>query len=214
MRLSAFTRERRRMVRRDLADRGITDRRVLATMASIPREHFVPAERVGDAYADHPLLIGFGQTISQPYIVALMTQAARLTRRSKVLEVGTGSGYHAAILARLAREVWSLERLEELACAARDRLAALGIRNVHVLAGDGTWGYPPAAPFDAIVVAAAAARPPAPLLHQLTPGGRLVIPIGPPDVQDLVVYERRPDGVVPHTLCACCFVPLLGSARP
>jgi protein-L-isoaspartate(D-aspartate) O-methyltransferase len=191
------------MVRQHLAARDITDRRVLAAMAWVPRERFVPAERLAEAYADRPLHIGHGQTISQPYIVALMTQAAGLTRRSRVLEVGTGSGYHAAVIARLAREVWSLERV-----------ATLGIRTVHAMVGDGTFGYPPAAPFDAVVVAAAASAPPPALLRQLAPGGRLVIPVGPPDVQELLMYERGPGGVREHVLCACCFVPLIGAGHP
>jgi len=198
------------MVRRDLEPRDITDRRVLAAMAAVPRECFVPADRRPDAYADRPLPIGQGQTISQPYIVALMTQAARLTRHSRVLEVGGGSGYHAAVLGRIAGRVWSVERLPELAAAARSRLRAIGARNVHVLVGDGRYGYPAAAPFDAILVAAAAPDPPPALLRQVAPGGRLVIPLGPADVQDLVVWERTPTGPARHVLCPCCFVPLIG----
>jgi protein-L-isoaspartate(D-aspartate) O-methyltransferase len=198
------------MVRRDLEPRDITDRRVLAAMAAVPRECFVPAERCAEAYADRPLPIGHGQTISQPYIVALMTQAAGLTRHSRVLEVGAGSGYHAAVLGRIAGRVWSMERLSGLAAAARERLRAAGATNVHVLVGDGRHGYPPGAPFDAIVVAAAAADPPAPLLRQLAPGGRLVMPVGPADVQDLVAWERTPTGMTHRVLCSCCFVPLVG----
>ncbi len=200
------------MVRRDLARRDIVDRRVLAAMAAVPRECFVPEHFAADAYADRPLTIGHGQTISQPYIVALMTQGARLTRRSRVLDVGTGSGYHAAVLARIVSEVWSVERVPELAATARHRLASLGIPNVRVLVGDGTAGYAPVAPFDAIIVAAAAAEPPAALLRQLAAGARLVVPIGPSGVQDLLVFERGAAGVRQHTLCSCCFVPLV-SAR-
>jgi len=199
------------MVRRQLAARGIADRRVLAAMAAVPREEFVGPAQVRDAYGDHPLVIGSGQTISQPYIVALMTEAAHLGRRSRVLEVGTGSGYHAAILARLAGHIWTIERLPELAATARRQLAATGADNVTVLVGDGTAGYPPAAPFDAILVAAAAAAPPPALLRQLAPAGRLIIPVGPLDVQDLLVYERTPSGIAARSLCACCFVPLIPS---
>lgn len=203
--------ERRAMVHRDLARRDIVDRRVLAAMASVPREWFVPDHHQHDAYADRPLTIGHGQTISQPYIVALMTQAACVTRHSRVLDVGTGSGYHAAVLARLAHEVWSLERVPELATLARRRLAALGIRNVRAIAGDGTVGYPPAAPFDAIVVAAAAREPPPALLRQLEVGGRLVMPVGPSDMQELIVFERCASGIRQHALCTCFFVPLVPS---
>ena len=197
------------MVRRDLQERDITDRRVLAALATVPRECFVPAERCAEAYADRPLPIGHGQTISQQYIVALMTQAAGLARRSRVLEVGGGSGYHAAVLGHIAGRVWSVERIPELAASARHRLRALGVENVHVLVGDGRLGYPAAAPFDAILVAAATADPPPALLGQLAPGGRLVIPLGPPDVQDLVVWERTSTGTTRRVLCPCCFVPLV-----
>jgi len=200
---------RRTMVRRDLQRRDIVDRRVLAAMAAIPRERFLPPELCREAYADRPLMIGCGQTISQPYIVALMAQAAGLTRRSRVLEVGGGSGYQAAILAAIACRVWSVERHATLARRARRHLRDLGVENAYVLHGDGRWGYAAAAPFDAIVVAAAATEPPPALLEQLAPGGRLVIPVGPPDVQDLVVYERADTGVRERVLCACCFVPLL-----
>jgi protein-L-isoaspartate(D-aspartate) O-methyltransferase len=206
---SGSAEERRRMVRRQLADRGITDRRVLAAMRAVPREAFVPPDLIHEAYGDYPLRIGAGQTISQPYIVALMTEAARLERRSRVLEIGTGSGYHAAVLARLAAAVWTVERLPDLARGARSRLAALGVANVTVLIGDGALGYPPAAPYDAILVAAAAPAPPPALLRQLAPGGRLVIPVGGRDVQQLMVYERTPGGTATRDLCACCFVPLV-----
>jgi protein-L-isoaspartate(D-aspartate) O-methyltransferase len=206
---SVFAEERRRMVRRQLADRGITDRRVLAAMRAVPREEFVPPDLIHDAYGDYPLRIGAGQTISQPYIVALMTEAAQLTRHSRVLEIGTGSGYHAAVLAHLAGAVWTVDRLPDLARRARERLAALEVPNVTVLIGDGAHGYPPAAPYDAILVAAAAPGPPAALLRQLAPGGRLVIPVGGRDVQQLMVYEQTARGTVTRDLCACCFVPLV-----
>jgi protein-L-isoaspartate(D-aspartate) O-methyltransferase len=197
------------MVQRDLRRRDIAEVRVLAAMAAVPREPFVPREFQPEAYADRPLVIGHGQTISQPYIVALMTQAAALTRHSRVLEVGGGSGYHAAVLARIASVVWSMERIPDLARRARYQLRALGVCNVHVLHGDGTLGYPPAAPYHAILVAAAAAAPPPALLEQLANHGRLVIPVGPVDVQELMVYERTRTGVRERVLCACCFVPLV-----
>jgi protein-L-isoaspartate(D-aspartate) O-methyltransferase len=207
--------ERRRMVRLDLADRGITDRRVLAAMQSVPRECFVLADDVHHAYADRPLGIGAGQTISQPYMVALMVSEARLTRRSRVLEVGTGSGYHAAVMARLAGHVWTVERIPDLAAGAAHRLSSLGIRNVTLVAADGAQGYAPAAPYDAIVVAAAAPAVPAPLEAQLAPRGRLVMPVGSAEHQRLLVLERTPDGPVTRMVCGCVFVPLVsGGTHP
>jgi protein-L-isoaspartate(D-aspartate) O-methyltransferase len=169
----------------------------------------VPPDQAPYAYDDRPLAIGAGQTISQPYMVALMTEVAGLTRRSRVLEVGTGSGYHAAVLARLACHVWTLERIPQLAAAAARRLAELGIPNVTVLLADGVEGFPPAAPYDAIVVAAAAPSVPDALRDQLAPGGRLVIPVGPPDHQRLLVLERTPDGLATRAVCGCVFVPLV-----
>ena len=192
-----------------LRRQGIDDKAVLGAMEKIPRDVFVDEPFQYGAYEDTALPIACGQTISQPYIVGLMTGAARLTGQSRVLEIGTGSGYHAAVLARIAREVWTMERLPDLAAQARQRLAALGFTNVFVLAGDGALGYPPAAPYDAIVVAAAAPAPPPPLLRQLAPGGRLVIPVGGRDVQELMVYEQSERGPVARDLCTCCFVPLV-----
>ncbi len=197
------------MVRRQLAARGITDRRVLATLATVPREHFVPEHLLDQACADLPLPTAHGQTISQPYIVALMTEAAGLTRHSRVLDVGTGSGYHAAVLARLGRHVWSVERVPELSAAAARRLAAAGITNVSLVVGDGAEGYGGGAPYEAIVVAAAAPAPPPALLEQLAPGGRLVIPIGDLAAQRLQVYRRRGDGLDVTDAGPCRFVPLL-----
>lgn len=200
----------KRMVRRHLASRDITDLRVLATMARTPREQFVPPHLVGRAYEDGPLAIGFGQTISQPYIVALMTQRARMTRHARVLEIGTGSGYHTAILATIAAHVWTVERIPELAIDARDTLASLGIHNVTYVAGDGAEGFAEASPYDAIVVAAAAPRPPAPLVAQLAPGGRLVIPIGDRDLQILSIFLKDEAGLTTeHTAGSCRFVPLV-----
>lgn len=202
---------RKKMVRRQLAARGITDRRVLAAMAAIPRERFVPLHLFDKAYDDGPLPVGYDQTISQPYIVALMTQEAGISRRSKVLEVGTGTGYHTAILAMLADHVWSIERLKDLSSGARQRLELLGILNVTLLVGDGALGYPEAAPFDAIVVAAAAPSPPKPLLDQLAPGGRMVIPIGDLALQEMVIVERSESGYRERHAGPCRFVPLVSA---
>ncbi len=201
--------ELRQMVRRQLATRDITDRRVLAAMAAIPRDAFVPDHLRLHAFDDGPLPIGYDQTISQPYIVALMTQAAGVTRHSRVLDVGTGSGYQAAILAKLAAHVWSIERLQALSDASRRRLSELGLANVSFLIGDGAHGHPEAAPYDAIVVAAAAPVPPPALLEQLARGGRLVIPIGDRALQDLTIIERVDDNFRTTHAGACRFVPLV-----
>lgn len=200
------------MVRRHLAGRGIVDRRVLAVMAGVPREPFVPRHLAGRAYDDGPLPIGHDQTISQPFMVALMTQEARLTRHSRVLEVGTGTGYHTAVLARIANHVYSVERIEALSRDAASRLEWLGIRNVTLIVGDGARGHPESAPYDAIVVAAAAPRAPTDLLDQLAPGGRLVIPIGNLQLQELVVIERTAEGLAEHLAGSCRFVPLISAA--
>jgi protein-L-isoaspartate(D-aspartate) O-methyltransferase len=199
------------MVRRQLAARDITDRRVLSVMASVPREQFVPPHLVEQAYEDGPLPIGCHQTISQPYIVALMVQGARVGRHSRVLDVGTGSGYQTAILARLAHHVWSVERIETLSRDAGERLEMLDLHNVTLVVGDGARGYPLAAPFDAILVAAAAPRPPAPLLEQLAPGGSLVIPIGDRSLQELFIVRREGTDYVTETAGPCRFVPLVSS---
>jgi len=204
-----YQRLREEMVRQQVEARGIADPAVLAALRKVPRHIFVSEALRDQAYGDFPLPIGEQQTISQPYIVAEMSQALQLSREDRVLEIGTGSGYQAAILAAIACRVWSIERHAVLARRARRHLRDLGIENAYVLHGDGRHGYAAAAPFDAIVVAAAAAEPPPVLLEQLAPGGRLVIPVGPPDVQDLVVYERAGTGVRERVLCACCFVPLL-----
>jgi protein-L-isoaspartate(D-aspartate) O-methyltransferase len=199
------------MVRRQLAARDIGDRRVLAAMASVPRSAFVPPHLRDQAHADTPLPVGYDQTISQPYIVALMTQEARVDRHSQVLDVGTGTGYQAAILAKLARHVWTIERIEPLSRVAQERLRRLGYDNVSVVVGDGALGYPAGAPYDAIVVAAASPHPPAPLLEQLAVGGRLVLPLGDRSLQDLTIVERTPAGFRERTAGACRFVPLVSS---
>ena len=200
------------MVRRQLAARDITDRRVLAAISAVPREHFVPPHVRDLAYADQPLPIGLDQTISQPYIVALMTQQAHLHRKSRVLEIGTGSGYQTAVLATIARHVWSVERLSHLATDATERLRALGIGNVTVISGDGALGHAEEAPYDAIVVTAAAPDVPAPLRDQLVMGGRLVIPVGGATVQELLTVERTQQGYVSRRNGACRFVPLVSPA--
>jgi len=197
------------MLRRHLAGRDITDRRVLAAMRAVPREAFVPEHLQAHAYDDGPLPIGYDQTISQPYIVALMTQEARVARRARVLDVGTGSGYQAAILARLARHVWSIERVEALSDSAAGRLRRLGIHNVTLVVGDGARGHDEAGPYDAIVVAAASPGVPRPLVEQLAVGGRLVIPVGDRALQDLTVLERTPTGYRTTRAGACRFVPLV-----
>jgi protein-L-isoaspartate(D-aspartate) O-methyltransferase len=200
------------MVRRQLWSRGIRERRVLAVMAAVPRERFIAAHLARQAYADTPLPTSCGQTISQPYIVALMTLEARVTRHSKVLEVGTGTGYQTAILAKLARMVWTIERVPELSREAEARLAELGIKNVIFLIGDGAQGYPPEAPYQAIVVTAAAPAPPPRLLNQLDLGGRLVIPVGDLGMQELMVYQRTPAGFDARSAGPCRFVPLVSPA--
>jgi len=187
-----FERERRRMVERQIAARDVHDPRVLDAMRRVPRHRFVPPERRDQAYADHPVLIGCDQTVSQPYIVAIMTELLALTPTDRVLEIGTGSGYQTAILAELAEDVVTVERHEALADSAQQRLDELGYDNVSVIAGDGTLGCPDRAPFDAILVTAAAPRVPTASCDQLTVGGRLVCPTGSRDLQTLRTLVRTP----------------------
>jgi protein-L-isoaspartate(D-aspartate) O-methyltransferase len=200
-------------VDRQLRLRGIDDPRVLAAMARVPRELFVPEPVRSHAYDDAALAIGHEQTISQPYIVACTCQALALTGGECVLDVGTGSGYQAAVLAELAAEVVSIERVPELASRARRSLAAAGYADVEVLVGDGSTGVPERAPFAAIAVGAAARRPPPSLLEQLGPGGRLVVPVGRFGRQRLVLIERRADGFAAHSLADVRFVPLVEGVR-
>ena len=208
-----FETARRDMVDRHLAARGIHDPLVLAAMGKVPREKFVSASQAPFAYTDGPLPIGEGQTISQPYVVAVMAQMLRLSSADRVLEIGTGSGYSAAVLAEIAGEVYSVERVASLADAARDRLAALGYRNVHVLIGDGTLGWAEHAPYGAIVVTAGAPHVPPSLLRQLASGGRLVIPVGPnPYDEQLVRIVRMGDADYRReVLDPVAFVPLIGA---
>ena len=205
-----FSRLRQTMISTQLCSRDITDQRVLAVMAELPRELFLDEPLRSQAYSDGPLPIGQAQTISQPYIQALMTQHLALTGSEKVLEIGTGSGYQTAVLARLCREVYTLERWEQLSCAARKLLDSLGIDNVHYAVADGSKGYIQAAPFDAILVTAACPEVPAPLIEQLDENGRLVAPVGSKHTQDLLLLRRAGARIIRQNICPCRFVPLLG----
>lgn len=203
---------RERMVREQLEDRGVRDPRVLAAMRTVPRHDFVPARLRSQAYGDYPLPIGQGQTISQPYIVALMTELASVHGGSKVLEIGTGSGYQAAVFAQLGAEVWTIEILKPLARSAEETLRRLGFRSVHVKQGDGYGGWPSQAPFDAVVVTAAPPEIPPALKEQLKPGGHLVIPVGE-QFQELQVITRSPSGFESRTVIPVAFVPMTGEAE-
>jgi protein-L-isoaspartate(D-aspartate) O-methyltransferase len=209
-----FARQRERLVDVELRDLGIRDEAVLAAMRSVPREEFVDGEQRPHAYRNATLPIGGGQTISQPLIVALMIEAARVSADDRVLEIGTGSGYAAAVLARIVKDVFTVERLPELAESAAERLHRLGYSNVHVLVGDGTRGWSEKAPFDAIIVSAAAPQVPPALLQQLCLGGRLVIPVGEDrESQELVrVVRRGVDEFDREDLGGVRFVPLIGDA--
>ena len=207
-----FLSQRRQMVRCQLQGRDITDRRVLEVMERVRRHRFVPESWQDSAYEDHPLPLGHGQTISQPYIVALMTQLAQPQPKSRALDVGTGSGYQAAVLAELCQAVYSIEIVEPLAKEARQRLAELGYKNVQVRGGDGYGGWAEHAPFDIIIVAAAPDHVPQRLVEQLAPGGRLVIPVGRP-YQDLLVVEKQADGETRRwKVTDVAFVPMTGEA--
>lgn len=201
------------MVEAQLKARDIVDARVLEAMGRVPRHRFVDGRDAAHAYEDRPLPIGRGQTISQPYIVALMTQLAGVEPGERVLDVGTGSGYQAAVLAEMGARVWSIEIVPELAEEAAGRLRDLGYAAVEVRAGDGYRGWPEHAPFAAIVVAAAAPRVPEPLVEQLAPGGKLVLPVGE-GVQELLVITKQPDGTTTRqTIAPVMFVPMTGEVR-
>lgn len=204
---------RRQMVQSQLRARGIADERVLGAMLRVPRHEFAPERYREQAYEDHPLPIGEGQTISQPYIVASMLDGLALSPGDKVLEVGTGSGYVTALLAELAAEVVSIERHASLAERARELLARMGYTNVRILVGDGSRGFAKLAPYDAIIVSAAAAELPRELVEQLAEGGRMIIPVGPDDAQQLQLIQKR-DGQ-PRTILRelCRFVPLVSEKR-
>jgi protein-L-isoaspartate(D-aspartate) O-methyltransferase len=207
-----MTAKRLRMVSSQIAARDVRDPRVLAAMERVPRHLFVPSELRAQAYDDYPLPIGNDQTISQPYIVALMTSLLDLRGGERVLEIGTGSGYQAAVLAEIAGEVYSIEILEPLVDRAGSTLAEIGYRNVVLRHGDGYAGWPDKAPFDGIVVTAAAPRVPQPLLEQLKVGGKLVIPVGR-FFQDLLVYTRTPNGFEKRNVIPVRFVPMTGEAE-
>jgi len=205
-----FTAQRESMVNVQLRARGIGDERVLAAMGRVPRHEFVSAEYRDQAYEDHPLPIGAGQTLSQPYIVAVMLDVLTLAPSDMVLEIGTGSGYVTALLCELTRQVYSVERVASLARHAEGTLARLGYTNVSVRIGDGSQGLPEYAPFDAIVVSAAAPQIPEALLAQLSEGGRMVIPVGPAHAQQLQLVRKREGQAVVANLEGCRFVPLIG----
>lgn len=208
---SSFVRQRKRMVEEQIAYRGVKDKRVLDAMESVPRHVFIPEETRSYSYYDQPVPIGFGQTISQPYIVAFMTELLQAGSDDVVLEVGTGSGYQAAILARLVKRVYTIEIVNDLGKEAQKRLKTLGYDNVEVMIGDGYKGWPEHAPFDAIIVTAAAEHIPQPLIDQLKPGGRMVIPVGGVYVvQDLMLITKDASSkVIKESIIPVRFVPLL-----
>jgi len=213
---SDFARERQEMIESQLRARGISDPRVLAAFARVPREAFVPEAYRDDAYGDHPVPIGEGQTVSQPYMVALMIQELKLPdpvdeSRCRVLEIGTGSGYQTALLVEMGCEVYTVERIPTLSRKAQERLAALGYReHIHYRVGDGTLGWPEEAPFERITVGAGAPRVPPSLAAQLADGGVMVIPVGDELQQELVVVERCGGKITQRPVCGCVFVRLIG----
>ena len=210
--MTDYAAEREAMVERQLRRRGITEPAILDAFRAVPRERFVDEAQAHLAYGDHPLPIAAGQTISQPYIVALMIQAAAIGPGDTVLEVGAGSGYAAAVISRIAGRVIGVERQPELVRTTRERLRRLGYDNIAIVAGDGTRGWPDGAPYDAILAAASGSHVPRPLLEQLAPGGRIVMPLGGPhSVQELVKVTRQEDGILKQeSLGGVRFVPLIG----
>src|SRR5437016_9853795 len=207
-----FAAERQRMVTEQLNARGISDERVLNAMNKVPREEFVPPDSRARSYEDGPLPIGYGQTISQPYIVAFMTEQLQPKPSDRVLEIGTGSGYQAAILAELVSEVYSIEIVEPLAKSAEATLARLGYTNIHIKAGDGYKGWPEEAPFDAIIVTCAPDKVPQPLVDQLKDGGRMVIPVGERFAQELYLLEKKNGQLKESVTLPVRFVPMAGEA--
>ena len=208
--IEAYSRERKRMVDQQMVRRGIRDERVLEAMLAIPRHEFVPPEQMHLAYIDAPLPIGNNQTISQPYIVALMTELLCLKGDETVLEIGTGSGYQAAVLAHLAKKVYSVERIPELAERSRSLLHSLQLENIEVVVGDGSCGLPKHAPYQAIIVTASAPEVPKPLEDQLSEGGRLVVPVGSRVGQVLELWRREGQKLICEKLAPVAFVPLIG----
>jgi len=199
------------MVAQQLRQRGISDERLLAAMAKVPRHEFVSQQNWPEAYADHPIPIAEQQTTSQPYMIAAMVQAAGVKSEDRVLKIGAGSGYQTAVLAELASQVFAVERYASLTEAARTTLERLGYRNAKVITGDGSLGFPEAAPYDAIIVSAAAPRIPPALVEQLAMGGRLIVPVGESDQQVVQLVQRNADGTTSiRTLEGCRFVPLIG----
>src|SRR5947208_10744269 len=209
---SDFAAQRQQMVERQLMTRGINDQRVLAAMAKVPREEFVTQEARSASYEDGPLPIGYGQTISQPYIVAFMTEQLRPKPSDRVLEIGTGSGYQAAILAKLVSDVYSIEIVEPLAKNAEAILQQLGYKNVHLKIGDGYKGWPDAAPFDAITVTCAPDHVPQPLIDQLKEGGRMIIPVGGFGDQELYLLQKKNGELQRRAVLPVRFVPMAGEA--
>ena len=205
---STYDRERKDMVEYQIRRRGVRDKKVLKAMLKVPRHLFVPEQMKELAYGDEPLPIGESQTISQPYIVAYMTEALKLRGREKVLEIGTGSGYQTAVLAEIVREVYTVELIPELSRRAQEVLQKLGYQNIHFRVGDGTRGWPEEAPFEAILVTAAPPAVPPALVEQLTIGGRMVIPVGT-DFQELVLVTRKEQGWEEQRLIGVRFVPLI-----
>ena len=210
--MTDFSREREEMVERQLRRRGITEGHILVAFREVPREVFIGTNNVHLAYGDHPLPIEAGQTISQPYIVALMIQAAAIKPGDTVLEVGAGSGYAAAVVSRIAGKVIGIERRQQLVEVARERLGRLGYDNVEIVEGDGTRGWRDGAPYEAILAAASGSHVPRPLVEQLAPGGRIVMPVGDPGaVQELIKVIKTEDGTLTQQdICAVRFVPLIG----
>jgi protein-L-isoaspartate(D-aspartate) O-methyltransferase len=206
--------QRERMVKEQIADRGVTDERVLVAMRTVPREKFVPEKFRPSSYDDGPLPIGYDQTISQPYVVALMTEQLRPQSGHQILEVGTGSGYQAAVLAGIVAEVYSIEIVKPLARSAETILQQLGYKNVHIKTGDGYKGWPERAPFDGIIVTCAPDHVPQPLVDQLKEGGRMVIPVGPPLAQELYVVQKTNGQLRQSALLDVRFVPMTRAKGP